>query len=502
MNEIFSPASLKGDGVKVLKAAGDKAVDDARAALSGMTDPRAMLVVVRQCSRQLDRAKQGKHIDRLADIATDMFDLAPDAVTSAIAEGQEHRLDDLAEAQREARPHTNGKGAHLAEVLPLVRLNRVNAGVDPGRIPPRGWLMANQFCRRFLSSLFAPGGTGKTALRTLQYLALATGRPLTGQHVFRRCRVLLLSFEDDIDELQRRITAALIYHNIDRAELNGWLELSAPKGLKIAEAAKNGTLQAGPLARTLRAEIEDFRPDVIGLDPFLKLHGLAENDNGAMDYVCDLLVQLAIEHDLSVDAPHHTRKGLLTAGDADQGRGASSIKDAARLVSTLTTMSEEEAQTFGIGVADRRQYVRLDPAKVNIVPGTQTATWFRLVGVPLGNGTPEYPNGDVVQTVETWTPPDTWGDVPVAILNVILSEIDRGLDNGQRYSNNSTAKERAAWKVVERHCPGKPEGQCRKMITTWISTGVLLEEPYDDPIRRDKAIGLRVNATKLPGAAC
>jgi hypothetical protein len=27
------------------------------------------------------------------------------------------------------------------------------------------------------------------------------------------------------------------------------------------------------------------------LDPFIKLHALEENDNGAMDFVCDLLVQ-------------------------------------------------------------------------------------------------------------------------------------------------------------------------------------------------------------------
>jgi hypothetical protein len=41
---------------------------------------------------------------------------------------------------------------------------------------------------------------------------------------------------------------------------------------------------------------------------------------------------------------HHTRKGTLTPGDADTGRGGSSIKDAGRLVCTLTVMREEEAK--------------------------------------------------------------------------------------------------------------------------------------------------------------
>jgi hypothetical protein len=86
--------------------------------------------------------------------------------------------------------------------------------------------------------------------------------------------------------------------------------------------------------------------------------------------------------------------------------------------------------------------------------------------------------------------------------HIILSEIDRGLDSGQRYSNASKAKERAAWKVVERHCPGKPEAHCRGIIKTWIETGVLIDEPYDDPVRWTEANGLRLDVPKRPGAAC
>jgi hypothetical protein len=378
-------------------------------------------------------------------------------------------------------------------------LHEIDAGDDPGPIPPRGWLLANQFCRKFVSSIVATGGTGKTALRLIQYLALATGRPLTGEHVFRRCRVLMLSFEDDIDELQRRLAAALIHHGIDRRELKGWFHIDAPKGIKLAEMHQ-GRRQLGRLAAVLRDVIAHRKPDIIGLDPLVKTHALEENDNGAMDFVCDVLTQLAIEHDIAVDAPHHTKKGILAPGDADTGRGASAIKDAARLVYTLTMMTETEAKMFGIGEIDQHRYVRLDPAKVNIAPRAQGAKWFKLVSVKLDNGTPDYPNGDEVQTVEVWSPPDTWANVSTVTLNVILTEIDRGLDNGQRYSNAPRAEARAVWKVVEKHCPGKPEGQCREIIQTWLRTGVLFIEDYKDPARREPAKGLRVNSSKRPGA--
>jgi RecA-family ATPase len=141
---------------------------------------------------------------------------------------------------------------------------------------------------------------------------------------------MILSFEDDIDEFNRRLAAALIHHNIPRAELDGWLWIAAPKGLKLAEMGRNGNRQIGALRKTLCDAIERHRLDFIGLDPFIKLHAFEENDNGAMDFVCDLLTQLAIEYDIAVDVPHHTSKGAQTPGDADKGRGASSIKDAAR----------------------------------------------------------------------------------------------------------------------------------------------------------------------------
>jgi hypothetical protein len=474
-----------------------RAVDEAYSALSNTADMSAMLGIIRVCARRLDRANHIEHIDRLSEIAVDIFDLDRDDVQDAIAKGQSDRDDQKAEAQEQAPAarKANGSGAEQ----PLVALNEIDAGDDPGSIPPRG--LANQFCRRFLSSLVATGGTGKSALRMLQYLALATGRALTGEHVFRRCRVLLLSFEDDIDELNRRLLAALIHHNIVRDDIKGWLFIAAPKGLKLAEM-KGGSRQIGQLERTLRDAIARRKPDIIGLDPFVKLHALEENDNGAMDFVCDLLTQLAIEHDIAIDVPHHTRKGTLTPGDADTGRGGSSIKDAGRLVQTLVSMSEDEAKIFGIGEVDRRYYIRLDPAKVNVVPRAQQAKWFKLKGVPLNNGTDEYPNGDEVQTVELWSPPDAWADTSTQVLNTILTDIDRGLDNGQRYSNSNSAKDRAAWKVVERHCPGKPEGECREIIRTWVKNGVLIDEIYNDPVRRATANGLRVDASKRPGATC
>ena len=387
--------------------------------------------------------------------------------------------------------------ADPAPPLTPASLGEWDAGDRCGVPPPREWLLGNQFCRNFLSGLLAPGATGKTALRTLQYLALATGRPLTGQHVFKRSRVLLLSLEDDDSELQRRLAAARIHHDISPDDLRGWLFCATPKGIRFADM-KDGAMIRGPLEAMLRQVITERRIDLVGLDPFVKLHGMDENSNTAINFVSELLVKLAIDMNIAVDVPHHTKKGLQTAGDADAGRGASAARDAGRLMYTLTRMADNEGETFGIPAEERRLYVRLDSSKVNIAPPSGEATWFKLIGVRLENGTPDYPQGDEVQTVVPWHPPRTWDGISSAQLNAALDDIEAGLPNGQRYSDKGPAKERAAWKVVQRHCPDRTEPQCRQIVNTWAQNGLVFTEEYDDPIDRKQRKGLRVCHGKRP----
>jgi hypothetical protein len=165
---------------------------------------------------------------------------------------------------------------------------------------------------------------------------------------------------------------------------------------------------------------------------------------------------------------------------------------------TLTRMNDQEGETFGIPAEERRLYVRLDSSKVNIAPPSGEATWFKLVGVKLDNGTPDYPAGDEVQTVVPWHPPKTWDGVTSAQANAALDEIAAGLRNGQRYSDAAKADERAAWKAVQMHCPDRTEPQCREIVKTWVKNGVLAVEDYDDPITRKPRRGLRVCPEKRP----
>lgn len=193
------------------------------------------------------------------------------------------------------------------------------------------------------------------------------------------------------------------------------------------------------------------------------------------------------------------RKSTPEPGNADRGRGASAQRDASRLVYSLTVMTTAEAEMFAIPEEERRLYFRVDSAKVNIAPPSLKATWFKLVGVKLDNASELYPNGDEVQTVAPWTPPATFEGLDVATCNRILGEIEKGLADGERYSDDNAAKMRAAWRAVKIHAPDKTEAQCRDVIKQWVKNGVLVRENYRGKDQRREVAGLRVNSMKRPG---
>jgi hypothetical protein len=366
-------------------------------------------------------------------------------------------------------------------------------------IPPREWLLSNVFCREFTSSLLGAGAVGKTAVRIVQALACATGRPLLGEHVHKRCKVVIICLEDGLKELKRRLMAAMLHHGITQEEVRGWLFYKTlNNGMKLMQPGWHGP-EYGELRGWLREMIIDIKPRLVILDPFVKLHNLSENDNSALDQVCGALTNIAVEFNIAIDFPHHVRKGINEPGDAEAGRGAGAAKDAGRLVYTLTPMSEKEATNFNVPQEQRRAFVRMDPGKVNIAPSAAKAIWFHLISVSLANGTPDYPNGDNVQTVERWHPPDNYSAMPIYLVNEILDKIEAGLPNGQLYSASNSAKGRAARLVITELSPDTTNAIASKIINEWVKDGLLFTQYYHDPVTRENAIGLRVNHMKRPG---
>lgn len=372
--------------------------------------------------------------------------------------------------------------------------------LDQGTVPPREWLLGTMLCRSYVTLLAAFGGAGKTSLAIAWGLSLASGRALVGDHVHRRCRVLMLTFEDDRQEYRRRLRAARLHHDIGQIG-RGWCFIKSLNGfgLTLVEPNRDRVVVDTGAGDRIMQVIERHNIDVIILDPFVKVSGAPENDNAATDAVARILARIAEQKNVAVLVLHHFRKGAAEAGNMDAARGARSLIDAARIACTLLPMSPDEAKAFGIGEDERRRLVRLDDGKVNIALPSAKARWYRLASVNLNNGTDTYPSGDNVQAIERWNPPETWQGLSNALLNRVLDDIDAGTENGERYSGAPSARTRAAWKVVQRHAPDKTETQCRDVVKTWLATGLLVVENYDSPKERKTVEGLRVDPSKRPG---
>ena len=358
----------------------------------------------------------------------------------------------------------------------------VDVSRDVAEIEPRGWILGNTFCRRFVSGLVAAGAAGKTALRIAQALSVATGRPLTGEHIFRRGRVLIICLEDGLDELRRRVRAAMIHHGIHRADLDGgWLHIWTPLGRKLAEQKDRFSREIvpGELEPELRRLIAKHQIDLVIVDPLIKAHSAEETDNNAMDAVASILIRLAVSMNIAVDCLYHERKshGQVDPGDPNRGRGASSFRDANRLLYTLTPMTEAEREEMGLDEDDRDELVRLDRSKTNLIRRSHEATWFRFIGIPLGNGTDGYPNGDTVPTVEPWHPPAAAAKLTKEKVAEIFEAMRIGTGQGEFWLQS--VKMNGDWignLIVSR--AGMTKSQAKRLLDDWQDNGVIVGAEY------------------------
>lgn len=159
---------------------------------------------------------------------------------------------------------------------------------------PRQWLLGHAFCQEFLSGLFASSGVGKTVYRMCQALAMACGRKdekglgITGERIYRRCRVLFLCLEDSPEEVERRLHALCKHYGIDPDELEGWIWVDTPED-KLATTDRRGNRVQGDLADMIEAAVKERNIDVVILDPLVDSHEVDENTAADMNFVCKIL---------------------------------------------------------------------------------------------------------------------------------------------------------------------------------------------------------------------
>lgn len=411
---------------------------------------------------------------------------------------------DNGEFQQEAWPpcgdiqHSDINGK--AEALPLNVLTVRPAAM----IRPRPWLYGYWLMRGAVTLLAAPGGTGKTSLITTMILACAACRNLLGETPHRNLRVAFLGLEETGEEMERRFAAAMIKYEIAPADIaDRVLYLDGREyGFKAATVDERGQVQMTGDMQQLIGDLMMCRIDILVADPLALTHSAQENDNTAMAAVMSYFAAAAIACDIGVLLIHHTRKGAV-AGDVDAIRGAGALVNHARIAIGLSPMSEPEREQMNIPKEDARSLVRIDDLKFNYSARAADARWVRLESIALGNGSEDYPHGDLVQVPVNWTPPAP-SIVTTTLANHVLDELDRGTQDGERYTT-SRKGERQAFEITKTTLWN---GGCElgdkaivQLLKSWERNNVIYVADYESVTQRKVRKGIFVNNANRPGMA-
>jgi hypothetical protein len=383
------------------------------------------------------------------------------------------------QAEQQKKTNGDGHGAEATSFVPKPWIYR-----DPTTIQPRKWLLGTTLLRGYATVLASMGGVGKTALAISFALAVITGRQdIAGQHVFQRGRVWLITLEDDREELERRIAAAMIAHGVRPDEVEGKLfinDTTSDRPLLLARADENGDFVTCEDAERVTTGIRDNNILLTVIDPLVKAHHAVENSNDHQDQLIGLVNNIARDTSSAVVLACHFRKGGGEGGARDAIRGGGALIDGARLTRTVIQMDSADAKTFNIKPEDAFRYIRLQDAKANMAP-RQTAAWFQLASIPLCNIAvdPVYPAGDSVQAAKSWSPPSPFDGISYTTLRDIFDRLRSEPEPGWFYSMTAQAKFKATDIIIE--LAGKSRDQATSILKQWMDNDVMTSIAYRTP---------------------
>jgi AAA domain len=343
---------------------------------------------------------------------------------------------------------------------------------DPASLPRRQWLYGTHYLRGSVSLTVADGGVGKSTLVVAEAVAMASGRSLLGVQVERPLNVLYWGGEEDRDEIERRVHATCQHFGIKPRELESRLRIASGFDNPICIVKTGGQVDDDLITRFVASQSER-QIDVLIIDPLVRCHSVAENDNTAIGAVAAAWVKLARSANISIALAHHTRKaGSGSESGGSEARGASALVCAARAVRVLTVMSEAEATRAGI--ANPASFFRAHDPKANYAPRGEVG-WFQIVAVDLANG-------DNVATVAPWCLPNASDGVTpddaTAVMELARAGQYRADPRSREWIGNAVADVLHLDAEADRR-------RIKEILRSWYAAGVLKRVERKGPDRHD-----------------
>jgi hypothetical protein len=302
--------------------------------------------------------------------------------------------------------------------------------------------------------------------------------------------VVNYNVEDDEQEQRRRYSAALRASGREPADLLDNITRCGPRtiGTLFERNPHTGKITPTAAMEALETHCQEKGADILVCDPLAELHNAEENDNTAMRTVVAAFRDLARRLNIAVLLLHHDRKGNNAPGDMDRLRGASAISGAVRVLVTLTSMSEADAEHFRIPPKERRRYFRIDGAKSNYAIA-QEAEWWRLAGYTLANS-------EEVAACLPWTPPSPFDGLSMADCIAALDTLHAGTPAGHAWA--ATKQAGTDWGgtiLIEQY--SLTMAQADGILAAWMKAGTVRVEMRPGPRLRHQRRAFVVDTTSL-----
>jgi RecA-family ATPase len=230
-------------------------------------------------------------------------------------------------------------------------LNLISAKDLRNKKPPeRSYVFTGLLPNKIIAALIAAGGTGKSYMAIHMAASAAAGAIFLDQFLSEKpIKVVLISGEDDRNELNRRLCAvtknfsashqSLIDNNLSIVDFSSSVELFTNK-INYGET----TITETP-AKLIKM-IQDKLGDEVGLiiiDPVSRFRGGEENSAPDTTRFVQTVQLLSEQLNATVLLVHHVNKNARTNGTGqNNARGSSALVDGVRLVMELNALSDKE----------------------------------------------------------------------------------------------------------------------------------------------------------------
>jgi RecA-family ATPase len=187
-------------------------------------------------------------------------------------------------------------------------------------IPVRAWHVEDWIPAENVTLLGGDGGTGKSLTALQLAVATTAGRKWLGRAV-RQGKSLILTAEDDLPEVHRRLADIVAEEGIGFADLDelAIVSLAGDDALLAVPDGRSNIIRPTALFGSLESLIEKFQPTLVVLDTLADLFGGEENQRAQARQFVGMLRGLAINYRLTMLLLAHPSLSGMASGSGSSG---------------------------------------------------------------------------------------------------------------------------------------------------------------------------------------